>query len=194
MTVEFRVLGEIEARRDGELVDLGHARQRCVLAVLLVEANHPVHVDQLVDRVWGERVPNSARESLYSYLSRLRQALTDATIVRRSGGYVLNVDPDSVDLHRFLRMVDQARETGDAALFDDALRLWDGEPFAGLNTPWLQTQRESLEQKRLAAELDRNDLELSQGVGRVAELTARYEQFPLDERLTGQLMLALQRA
>jgi DNA-binding SARP family transcriptional activator/Flp pilus assembly protein TadD len=193
VTVEFGVLGEIEARLNGEPVDLGHARQRSVLAVLLVEANHPVPVDQMVGRVWGERAPNSARESLYSYLSRLRQALPDAAIVRRSGGYVLNADPATIDLHRFLRLIGQARDSSDVALFEEALGLWRGEPFAGLSSPWLSTMRESLEQKRLAAELDRNDLELSQGIGRVPELSLRAAQFPLDERLAGQLMLALQR-
>jgi DNA-binding SARP family transcriptional activator len=139
--IEFRLLGEIEARHGGEPVDLGHARQRCVLVTLLVEANSVVQVDQLLDRVWGERVPSKARESLYSYLSRLRQALPDIEIVRRSGGYVLNVDPDVVDLHRFHRLVGQARETGDVRLFDQALALWRGEAFAGLDTPWLSGVR-----------------------------------------------------
>ncbi len=194
LPVEFRVLGEVEARIGGVPADLGHARQRSVLAVLLVELNNPVPVDQLVDRVWGERAPNSARESLYSYLSRLRQALTGVTIVRRSGGYVLSVNPDAVDLHRFRGLVAQAREKSDTGLFEAALGLWRGEPFAGLTSPWLVSQRADLEQKRLAAELDRNDLELSQGIGRVPELSARAAQFPLDERLAGQLMQALHRS
>ncbi len=118
--VEFRLLGEIEAQQGGQLVDLGHARQRCVLVTLLVEADQVVQVDQLLDRVWGERPPTRARDSLYSYLSRLRQILPDVDIVRRSGGYVLSVDPDLVDLHRFRRLAAEARDTGDVRLFDQA--------------------------------------------------------------------------
>ncbi|MFC0112631.1 AfsR/SARP family transcriptional regulator [Kibdelosporangium aridum] len=159
--MEFRLLGEIEAQQGGQLVDLGHARQRCVLVTLLVEADQVVQVDQLLDRVWGERPPTRARDSLYSYLSRLRQILPDVDIVRRSGGYVLSVDPDLVDLHRFRRLAAEARDTGDVRLFDQALALWRGEPFAGLDTPWLADVRETLNRERLAAELDRNDLELS---------------------------------
>jgi DNA-binding SARP family transcriptional activator len=75
MGVVFGLLGDVEVRVDGQPVDVGHARQRCVLVVLLVEANRVVSVDQLVDRVWGDRAPQRARETLYNYLSRLRQAL-----------------------------------------------------------------------------------------------------------------------
>ena len=73
MTVRFRVLGAVEARVDGNLVDIGHARQQCVLMALLVKANHAVPVDALVDRVWGDRSPQRAVGTLRSYLSRLRQ-------------------------------------------------------------------------------------------------------------------------
>lgn len=192
--MEFRLLGEIEARLNDEPVDLGPARQRCVLAVLLIEANIPVQVDQLVYRVWGERVPNRVRESLYSYVSRLRQALPGVTIIRRSSGYVLEVDPDTIDLHRFRLLLARARDTSDARLLEEALGLWRGEAFGGIDTPWLAEQRESLDQERLAAQLDRNDLDLSQGTERVAELSALAARYPLDERLAGQLMLALYRS
>src|SRR3954449_3493490 len=103
MAVEFGVLGAVEARIDGRPVDLGHARQRCVLGVLLVEADRPVPVDQLIDRVWGEDVPQRAAGALYSYLSRLRRAVAGAAgveIKRQSGGYRLTVDPQAVDVHR----------------------------------------------------------------------------------------------
>ena len=78
LTAEFGVLGAVEARIGGRAVDLGHARQRYVLGVLLIEAGRPVPADQLIDRVWGEGTPQRVAGTLYSYLSRLRSALADA--------------------------------------------------------------------------------------------------------------------
>jgi len=112
MGVEFGLLGDVEVRVDGHPVEVGHARQRCVLVVLLTEATRAVSVDQLVDRVWGDRAPLRARQTLYNYLSRLRHALSpiaDVDLVRQSGGYVLAVDPMAVDVHRFRHLVVQAR-------------------------------------------------------------------------------------
>ena len=75
MAAEFRLLGGFEARIDGRLVWVGHARQRCVLVALLVDVNRVVSVDQLVDRVWADRRPQRARGAPYNYLSRLRRIL-----------------------------------------------------------------------------------------------------------------------
>ena len=200
--VEFRVLGDVEAHVNGQLVDLGHAQQRCVLVTLLVEANHAVSVDQLVDRVWGERLPSRARDTLYSYLSRLRHALAalgDVSLLRQPGGYVLKVDPMAVDLHRFRDLVTRARaaqsEDQALSLFEQALGLWQGEAFAALDTVWLNALRDTLERERLAVELDCNDLQLHRGqhAWLLAGLSTRAEAYPLDERLVGQLMLALYR-
>jgi DNA-binding SARP family transcriptional activator/tetratricopeptide (TPR) repeat protein len=200
--VEFRVLGDVEVRVDGRLVDLGHARQRCVLVTLLVEANRVVSAEQLVDRVWGERPPPRARDTLYSYLTRLRHALSavdDVGLVRQSGGYVLRVDSMVVDLHRFHHLVARARaaqgEDHVLSLFEQALGLWEGEAFAGLDTAWLNALREALERERLAVELDCNDLQLRRGqhAWLLAGLSSRAAAHSLDERLAGQLMLALYR-
>ncbi|MGW6930453.1 BTAD domain-containing putative transcriptional regulator [Lentzea sp. NPDC054927] len=196
--MEFGLLGTVEVRVGDRVVDVGHSRQRCVLAVLLVEANRLVPVDVLVDRVWGEQVPHRARNAVAGYVSRLRQALPDEVrIVGRQGGYVLTVDPMSVDLHRFDHLVARARVEPDEAvvLLADALELWRGEAFSTLDTPWLASVRSALEARRLAALLDRNDLALEQGrhTELLAELDATAAAFPLDERLAGQLMLALYR-
>ncbi|MFJ3671215.1 BTAD domain-containing putative transcriptional regulator [Streptomyces sp. NPDC090106] len=203
MTVEFGVLGSIEGSVDGRPLALGHVRQRGVLAVLLVGVGHPVTVDQLIDRVWGERPPRQARSTLRGYLSRLRQALTatdEAVIARQPGGYLLAAAPTvRVDVRSFRRLVGQARCTDDdsraAALFDEGLRLWRAEPFATLDTPWLNALRDSLLQERLAAELDLGDvrLRLGQHTALLPELSARAAAHPLDERLAAQLMLALHR-
>jgi DNA-binding SARP family transcriptional activator len=202
MAVEFTVLGDVEARIDGSPVDLGHVRRQCVLVGLLVDANRVVPLDRLADRVWGERAPRRARQALYSYLSRLRTALSheQVRIARRPGGYVLSLEGALVDLHRFRGLVAEARRADDdagraTALMEQALTLWRGEAFASLDTPWLNDLRDTLHQERLAAELDRNDLLLRQGrQGRLlAELRERVAQHPLNERLAAQLMLALYR-
>src|SRR5918997_417093 len=200
MGVEFGLLGDVEVRVDGHLVDVGHARQRCVLAVLLVEANRTVSADQLVDRVWGQRAPQRGRETLYNYLSRLRQTLgpvSEVDVVRQPGGYVLAVDLMAVDVHRFGYLVTQARAAADedrtVALFEQALGLWRGEAFAGLDTPWINALRDTLERDRFAVELDCTDLRLRRGQHGwlLGELSARAGVHPLDERVAGQLMLAL---
>ncbi|GAA4607803.1 DNA-binding SARP family transcriptional activator/tetratricopeptide (TPR) repeat protein [Actinoplanes octamycinicus] len=200
--MRFGVLGVVEAWIGGRSVELGHARQRCVLGVLLVEAGRPVTVDQLIDRVWGGSAPQRAAGALYSYLSRLRGAIAgaDGVEVRREpGGYLLTVDPHAVDLHEFrdLSALARAAESDRAAadLFGRALELWRGEPFAGLDTPWLGATRRTLLGERFAAELDRNDVLLR--LGRHAELlpalSAAIAEHPLDERLAGQAMLTLYR-
>ncbi|GHH61352.1 hypothetical protein GCM10017774_87200 [Lentzea cavernae] len=195
--MEFRLLGDVEVRVGGEVVDIGHARQRCVLAVLLVEVNRLVPVDVLVDRVWGEHVPQRARNAVAGYVSRLRQVLPDEVrIVGRQGGYVVCADPMSVDLHRFHALVERARVEPGETVLGEALGLWRGEPFSTVDTPWLAEVRTALESRRFAALLDRNDLLLERG--RHAELLAELEvtaaAFPLDERLAGQLVLALYRS
>ncbi|MCV7154758.1 BTAD domain-containing putative transcriptional regulator [Mycolicibacterium pyrenivorans] len=203
MSVEFRLLGDVEARSRGQRLDIGHARQRCVLVALLVDVNRPVPADMLIDRVWADEPPHRARNALASYVSRLRQVVEDdgdVQIVRQSGGYVLTADPMTVDLHCFRRLAAKARATVDPAaaaqLFDEALELWHREAFVSLDTPWVNEVRTSLSVEHLSVQLDRNDVLLQ--VGRHAELLGRLAEAvkvnPLDERLAGQLMLAQYRS
>ncbi|MDX3226546.1 AfsR/SARP family transcriptional regulator [Streptomyces sp. ME19-01-6] len=203
MAVEFRVLGDVGGYVDGKALDLGHAQQRSVLAVLLVEAQRTVSAEQLVHRIWGEQAPQRAKGTLYSYLSRLRGALAvaeeECRIARRSGGYTLLVDPDAVDLHRFRALVEQARAADEASvaapLFDQALGAWRGDFCASCDTPWIGSVREGLRQERLAALLDRGDTQLLLGRHQelLTELLGLVEEQPLNERLAGHIMLALYR-
>jgi DNA-binding SARP family transcriptional activator len=200
MRVRAGVLGEIEMILGDREIEVGPARRRCVLAVLLVEANRVVPVEQLVGRVWDGSPPPKATASLRSHLSRLRTALAPGAcaIARRSGGYVLTMDESAVDIHLFRRLLLQARTAGDdqaAELFEEALRLWRGEPFAGLDNPWLAAVGEAVRAERLAAELDYHDIELCRGRHSrlLAALGARAQEHPLNERLAAQLMLALYR-
>ncbi|HLU57702.1 MAG TPA: BTAD domain-containing putative transcriptional regulator [Pseudonocardia sp.] len=199
MTVRFQLLGAVEAYLDERPLDTGHARQRAVLAALLVDAGRPVAADQLIDRVWADRPPHRARNALSAYVSRLRGLLTEADgvrITRGPAGYLLAADPLTVDLHLFRHLVSRARAAARpadaAALLDQALALWRGEPFPTVDVPWFADLRSALEAERFAAELDRNDAALAGGrhaelLGPIAGAAAAH---PLDERLAGQLMLA----
>lgn len=203
MTLEFRLLGDVAVFHRGRAINLGHARQRCVLAVLLVDAGRVVSVDALLDRVWAGSQPRHARNALSGYVSRLRQVLAvcdEVRLRRAEGGYHLIADPLSVDLHRFHDLVDKARAaTNDRTAldrYDQALGLWRGTAFATLDTPWLCDIRATLDAERHAAALDRNDLALRLGrhSDLLGELSAWADAHPLDERIAGQLMQALYRS
>lgn len=197
----FQLLGAVQAQIAGRSIDLGPARQQCVLVALVLAADQVVPVDQLVDRVWNGGP--ASRASLYSYVSRLRGLLVgtrEVEIVRQSGGYRLAVDPMAVDVHRFRQLTEAARRTGDAeqaALgYTEALGLWRGDAFAGLDTAWLVAERAALHEERRIAIWERTELLL--GMGRhleiLTELAAGAAEYPLDERLACQLMLALHQA
>ncbi|MDG6106423.1 tetratricopeptide repeat protein [Dactylosporangium aurantiacum] len=202
--IRIRLLGGVTAGIDhgqGEVaVDLGHERQRCVLAALLVEPGRPVPADVLLDRAWGERLPRHPRDTLYSYLSRLRAALAGGgcAVLRRASGYVVQVDPLDVDLHLFDDLVRRAGTATDGGAFDllgTALGLWTGDAFGGLDTPWLDGVRRELHRRRRGAQHWHAELALR--LDRHAEvldaLLARADADPLDERLAGAALQALHR-
>jgi DNA-binding SARP family transcriptional activator/tetratricopeptide (TPR) repeat protein len=204
--VDFRVLGPLEVCLAGEAVDIGHPRQRAVLAVLLLDLGRVVPAYLLIDRVWGDDPPASVRNVLYGYVARLRTVIAGAadpgvTLARDYGGYRLQVRPEQVDLWRFRRLVTEAVQAhGDdgrgAGLLRQALNLWRGPALTGTESPWLNAMRRALESERFAAELDLNDMRLRQGEHAVlaTELAGQAAAAPGDERLTGQLMLALWRS
>ncbi|WP_284746089.1 AfsR/SARP family transcriptional regulator [Amycolatopsis sp. RTGN1] len=197
--MRFRLLGELEVRVDGRPAEIRRPRLRGLLTALLTDLNKVVPADVLAERIWGERLPVNPRNALYSYVSRLRTALGEATVAQRSGGYLLTADPEAVDLHVFLRLLGEAAAAGEdeekAGLLTRALALWTGEPFAGLDTPWFANLRETLENRRFAARLDLADVRLrgDRAGELIPELTALAEAHPFDERLRGQVMLALHR-
>ncbi|MEU4387707.1 tetratricopeptide repeat protein [Promicromonospora sp. NPDC023805] len=191
----------MSARSEHGPIPLGTARQRAVLAALLVEPGVPLSSDQLVERVWGTTAPRSARQTLHSYISRLRSVLGAAggpVPTRRSGGYVLEVDAAAVDLHHFRALITQARCAADdtaESLWQDAMALWQGQPFFDLDSEWLRSLCVTLEAELQAARLDHHDLLLRRGEHAriLPDVAAAAETHPLDERLAGQLMLALYR-
>jgi DNA-binding SARP family transcriptional activator/tetratricopeptide (TPR) repeat protein len=200
MTMEFCLLGDIEVRDGDRLIDVGHARQRCVLVALLFDANRVVPVHQLMDRVWGgQRLPASPAGALQTYVSLLRRSVTaegEVAIVWQASGYKVVVDVEAVDLHRFRRLAGKGRAAADderAAVFEEALGLWRGEAFAGLDTPWIGSMRTTLAMQRLAVQQDLIEVQLRRGrhATVAAELPGLVAEHPLDERLAGQYMAAL---
>jgi DNA-binding SARP family transcriptional activator/tetratricopeptide (TPR) repeat protein len=201
MAAQFRLLGDIGVYQDEAPVEIGPARQQCVLVGLLVEPNRCVPVDQLVDRVWGDNdLPHSPRNAVQTYISLLRRALPgEVRIAWKPAGYVAHVAEQAIDLHRFRRLVKQAADAPDdraAVLLEDALELWRGEAFGSLDTPWLAMVRARLDKERRAARLDYADIQLRRGehARLLTYLSDWVDAYPLDERLAGQYMLALHRS
>jgi DNA-binding SARP family transcriptional activator/tetratricopeptide (TPR) repeat protein len=204
MAVEFRLLGDVEIWAGERVIDVGHARRRYVLGVLLADANRVVPVGQLVERVWGERrLPAHPAGALQTYISLLRRVTGIAgnvAIARQAPGYKAIVSAETIDLHRFRDLIGQARAAGDddgaAAALAQALALWRGESFAGLDTPWANAIRATLAMQRRAARLDLTDIQLRRGqhAALLTELAVEASDHPLDERVAGQLMLALYRS
>ncbi|MDG4820724.1 BTAD domain-containing putative transcriptional regulator [Asanoa sp. WMMD1127] len=197
--MEFRLLGPVEVSADDGRVGVGRRQERCVLAILLLEAGQSVPVGRLVELVWAGEPPRGARGVLQTYISRLRSLLGDAgRIELRNGAYRLDVDPASVDAHRFTALVAEARECDDphrrGELLRAALGLWRGPALDDIG-PGRERLGARLEEARRAA-LDLRieaDLEAGRQAELIGELTERRAGAPLDERLAGQLMTALHR-
>ncbi len=191
-------------RPDGNVI-LGRPGARSILAILLLTPRTVVPAEILIDRLWDTRPPPKARESLSVYIARLRaslrQALGDsAQLAGRARGYVLDVDPETVDLHQFRglrRQADALTASGDydhaALLLRKADGLWHGEALAGARGDWITRMRYSLQEERRAAILERVECELE--LGRHADLLGELHhllaQYPLDETLTAHQMRAL---
>jgi tetratricopeptide (TPR) repeat protein len=206
--MEFRVLGPTELWSAGQPCDLGSARVRSALAILLLTPRTIVPADALVDRLWDTRPPAKARESLSVYIARLRASLRQAVgdsirLAGRANGYVLDIDPETVDLHQFRRLRRQAdalAASGDkdhaALLLREADGLWRGQALAGIRGDWVARMRDSLEEERRAAILERVECELELGrhADLVGELRRLLAQYPLDETFIAHQMAALYRS
>jgi DNA-binding SARP family transcriptional activator len=200
--MRFRLLGPIEAWTGDHRVDLGPPRQRSVLAVLLLEPGQVVPVPRLVTALWGEAPPRTAVKNLQVYVHHLRKALAEvpAVGVRTVGaGYLIQVDPDQVDLFRFRRLVADARTAPDpeaSALLSEALALWQGPALADAGGELLGNVATQLNEEHLAALEQRLEIELRLGrhAECVAELGRLVTAYPLREQLRALLMLALFRS
>ncbi len=199
--MEFRLLGDIEAFTDGQAVDIGYLQRRCILAMLLTEPNRVVPVDRIVGRVWEDRrLPKNPRGAVQYNITMLRKVLAQqVSIVWQDRGYRLAVQPEAVDLHHFDQLVHRARTVDDddraAALFEQALGLWRGQPFAGVDLCWFNEVRVTATRRRDAAWLDLIDVQLRRGrhAEMLTELPDCVARDPLDERLAAQYLVTLYR-
>lgn len=203
-SLELRLLGPLEAVRDGRTLELGGAQQRALLAVLLLHRGAVVSADVLIDQLWDRRPPPTAAKTVHVYVSRVRKVLGDGVLLTRGHGYLLAVEPAQVDAERFESLADAGNEAlheGDprtaAERLREALSLWRGPALADFTyAPFAESHIARLEERRLAALEDRieAELELGRHAALVGELEELVREHPLRERLLAQLMLALYRS
>lgn len=209
--MDFRILGILEVGDGGRRVEIGAAKERSLLAELVLHANQIVSRERLVEVVWGDNPPATAAATLNTYVSHLRSALEPGRAARtqpgllltRDPGYLLAVDPERVDALRFERLAGEGRRAlaaGDAATAAATLRkglgLWRGGALADfVYEPFAQAEATRLEELRLSTLEQRIDADLALGRHHdlVAELRRLVDEHPLRERLWSQLMLALYR-
>jgi DNA-binding SARP family transcriptional activator/tetratricopeptide (TPR) repeat protein len=210
--MEFRILGPVEVWDGAQQLDLGGSKPRALLAALLIHANQVVSTEHLIDQLWGEAPPPTARNLIQVYVSRLRQALhhgrdgsaTAPVLATRPPGYVLRVAAHELDLDRFEGLIAEARRAaangdpdGAAERWGAALALWRGPALDGVGSEVLRrTVGPRLEEARLVALEERLEVDLGRGqhVWLVGELEALVASNPDRERLCRQLMLALYRS
>ena len=193
----FRVLGTLEADRDGSPVPLPSRRQRAVLAALLARAGRPVPTDELVEAAWGERLPDNPKAALQTVISRLRTALGAEVISGDISGYRLTATADAVDALRFEALRERAAHAPDAAaagLLYAALALWRGAAYAEFaDREFASAEAARLNELRAAAIEDYADVSLR--TGRITEAIAQLEVLqasePWRERSVELIMRAL---
>ena len=205
--MDLRVLGPLEVLVDGQRIDVGGNRQQIVLASLILEAGSVISIDRLMKAVYGENLPSSARVQVQICVSALRRLFGShghpKVIATRNQGYVLVPTGTTIDLQRYERLIQEARAAGgigrkeeSTTRYREALNLWRGPAMEGLESESLRTVADRLTERRLTVNEDCIEFELELGRHRevIAELGGLVADYPLRERLRGQLMLALYRS
>jgi predicted ATPase/DNA-binding SARP family transcriptional activator len=189
-SLEFRILGPLEVLEGGLPLELGGLKQRALLAVLLLEANHVVASGRLIEALWEEDPPDTAQKALQVYISQLRKLLGKERLQTRAPGYCLCLAEGELDLSHFQRVQEEGR-------LHEALALWRGPPLAEFaDQRFAQAEIARLEELRLACLEERIERDLAEGRASeiIGELESAARRYPLRERLRGQLMLALYRS
>jgi DNA-binding SARP family transcriptional activator len=203
--VEFCLLGPVGVSRSGRSISLT-GKQRALLGCLVLEPNHVVSVERLIDRLWGEDPPVSAASRVRALVAELRRALTDdgaRLVVTQSPGYRVRVESGALDTVVFAGRLEAGRRAASdgryedaVALFDRALDLWRGAPLGGLSGHHVAAEVARLTEQRAAALEGRAEalLELGRPHDAVVELGRVVAEYPLREKPHGVLMLALYRS
>jgi DNA-binding SARP family transcriptional activator len=205
--LSFEVLGPVRVRQGADEVPIGSGQRRALLALLLRRPSEPIAAESLIDSLWGEDPPPTARTALQVHVSQLRKALGDADgslIQTVANGYLIAVADDALDLRRFRRLFRDGRQSladGDIArareLLDEAVSLWHGAPFEGVDLDGIGAADEAtLEEERDEALALRVEADLALGRHRdvVPELEKLCVAHPFDERYAELSALALYRS
>jgi DNA-binding SARP family transcriptional activator len=201
--LEVRLLGPLEVERDGQMLKLGGAKVRTLLADLALHLGETVSMDKLIDDLWGEQPPDSAQHAVEEYVSQLRKKLGRTALVTQAPGYALALGAEQVDLTRFAQRAAEGRALLErdpdtaSALLREALAVWRGTALAEFTfEPFAQIEIGRFEELRLQCLEDRIEADL--GAGRhtdlIPELEALARAEPRRERLRAQLMRALYRS
>ncbi len=204
--MELRILGPLEVLRDdGELIELTSPKRQALLALLALNANAVFSVDRIVDELWGDSPPGDGARNVRVHISRLRDLLdpdrargeSGEVIATKPSGYVLQIDPEAVDAHRFSRLIDEARSALVArpaqagALAREALQLWRDHPLTGLEfEEFAQGAIRRLEELHLVAEEVILEAAIRSGdaVGAIPDLERLAAGHPLREHVVALLM------
>ncbi|GGO73484.1 AfsR/SARP family transcriptional regulator [Nonomuraea cavernae] len=205
--MQLRLLGPIELLSDGHQVPLGGTKPRVLFATLLLTSGRVITVERLIEAIWQDAPPASARGVLQTYVASLRRAFADAglpeVIVSHRLGYAAEIPPDSLDKDVFERLVDEGRRAARdgshqeaARSFRTALALWRGPALGGIGDVYLRAESARLEELRLAALEERIAADLAAGEddGLIDELSELVTAHPARERLRRDLMVLLYRA
>ncbi|MEU7748175.1 BTAD domain-containing putative transcriptional regulator [Nonomuraea sp. NPDC049158] len=202
--MRFRILGPLEAERGGEQLHLGGGLQRVAMAIMLLDANRVVPVTRMIEAVWGEAPPETARNQIQIRISHLRRLLGDTAqphnlLITMPPGYLLRIGRGQLDLTDFDELTEQAqleKPAQAARTLRSALALWRGPVLSNVSSDLIQTIAHGVQERRLLAHEQCIDLELKQGRHQqlVAELRGLVQDNPLREQLHGLLMLALYRS
>jgi DNA-binding SARP family transcriptional activator len=213
--MQIKVLGLVEATVNGRSFVPSAAKPRQILALLALNAGQVVQVPTLVEELWGDRPPRSARTTLQTYILQLRRLIGDAlaasddteakeVLVTRYGGYLLDVPETAVDVHEFERLLrsgHHAYDAGDYAvasrLLRSALEIWRGPAVVDVRPGMpLGIEAVRLEEARLSALETRIDADVQMGRHKalLSELAVLTAQHPMNEHLCAQYMISLFRA
>jgi DNA-binding SARP family transcriptional activator/nucleotide-binding universal stress UspA family protein len=201
--VEFRILGPLEVWHEGRPVHIEGAKERALLALLLLHAGEQVSVDRLIDDLWGESPPATARKSLQVRVAGLRRAIGGDILLTRGDAYLVRPERNQLDLHRFEQLLSDGSDrlgAGDpsaaVAMLHEALALWRGPALADFAyESFAQPAIARLEELRIRTLELRIEAQLELGLHAeaMAELEDLIAAHPFRERLRRQLMLALYR-